>query len=1010
MRTKFSKLLSILLCLVMALTLLPTVALAAGSGYQDTDGHWAETAIDRWSAYGVLEGDSGNFNPDGALTRAQMAAILSRLLNLPDAPDAGFSDVKPDDWFAEYINKCAAAGIMLGDNGKANPNEPITRQQAIVMIARALGIQPIENPDLTKYADAAQVSAYAQGYVAALIEAGIVGGVTADLLAPQANINRASTVTILDRAIGTYANEAGETIKADGDGLILIVAKDVKLTDVPEGTRIVVADGATGLTVNGKAVSDDQTYIVPETTTDTPSGGSSSSGGSSHTHSYTTEKVTKEPTCTEAGVKTLTCSCGATKTEEIPAKGHSFVYADNGDGTHIGTCSSCGVTSDAAAHDTAGTDGACSVCGANPGDHTVSLKHGNTVSYYNDFTTAVSEAQAGDTVTLLTNVNCEGSDSVEFAKNLTLNLNKKSLTGFKLQVKGANLKLTGNGTVSYNSDSPVCIYSGTLTLAGTTISSNASDAVLIINSDSATTAEIVIADGTENEIATTGSGCDGIFVYANKNISLNITGEAEKTGKLTLSGVNAAYHGYPAGGKVSAHISGFAITANGNVDPGYGCTLEISDITGSFDTNVSDYCAAGYCTAPDGNGRYVYGMISVESAVCRIIHEDETSTYLMSLEQAMMQVADNETIQLLQDVSINSQTSDGISAENVIFDLNQKTITAKGTWLIAKHAGSYSYSPINATIKNGTYILNGTSSGRIRFEKGSTGIFKNVTFKSSNNTFYQAIQTYATNQTNAEETNTYCFEDCTFTNCYAGFEGSSGSCNNYDISFTGCEFTAANMSNGAACIAIDDYDYGQLTVSNTTFDIKNTNNGGYCVYIDTYLDYTNGQKFNMTLDNVTMKTSGNAMPYGYRFLYYNSGCSDNAVIQETGLNTYKHNDKPYELAIKEVTPTNKSVVWVENKAAFQAAYTEWKTYATEKPESYNSNSYYLVECDGFYFIGGQGTQFMISGYEVTKTESVVTQVKVSLGYTMTYTNVGTVDISTELGENDNTQVHIYTLA
>ena len=208
MRTKFSKLLSILLCLVMVVGMLPTVALAAGSGYQDTDGHWAETAIDRWSAYGVLEGDSGNFNPDGALTRAQMAAILSRLLNLPDAPDAGFSDVKPDDWFAEYINKCAAAGIMLGDNGKANPNEPITRQQASVMIARALGIQPIENPDLTKYADAAQVSAYAQGYVAALIEAGIVGVVTADLLAPQANINRASTVTIFDRAIGTYANES----------------------------------------------------------------------------------------------------------------------------------------------------------------------------------------------------------------------------------------------------------------------------------------------------------------------------------------------------------------------------------------------------------------------------------------------------------------------------------------------------------------------------------------------------------------------------------------------------------------------------------------------------------------------------------------------------------------------------------------------------------------------------------------------------------------------------------
>ena len=44
-----------------------------------------------------------------------------------------------------------------------------------------------------------------------------------------------------------------------------------------------------------------------------------------HTHSYTAE-ITKEPTCTEKGVKTFTCSCGDSYTEDIPATGiHSFV-------------------------------------------------------------------------------------------------------------------------------------------------------------------------------------------------------------------------------------------------------------------------------------------------------------------------------------------------------------------------------------------------------------------------------------------------------------------------------------------------------------------------------------------------------------------------------------------------------------------------------------------------------------------------------------------------------------
>lgn len=190
----------------------------------------------------------------------------------------------------------------------------------MVMLARALGIEPIRKPDLTKYTDAAQVSAYAQGYVAALIEAGIVGGVTADELAPQANINRASTVTILDRAISTYADKAGATVKADGKGLVLVVAENVKITNAPEGTKIVVADGATGLTVNGKSVSDDQTYIVPKTTT----GSGSSSGGYSHSHTWGNWTITKEPTCAETGTQTRTCTgCGQVETATIVKLAHT---------------------------------------------------------------------------------------------------------------------------------------------------------------------------------------------------------------------------------------------------------------------------------------------------------------------------------------------------------------------------------------------------------------------------------------------------------------------------------------------------------------------------------------------------------------------------------------------------------------------------------------------------------------------------------------------------------------
>ena len=304
------KILSLILVFAMTVSLLTVGTGAVGPTYGDTAGHWAESSIERWSAYGIIQGSNGQFDPNGQLTCAQLATILAKLLKLPAAKDAGFTDNTADAWYYDAINRCAAAGILNGNgDGTVTPEAPITRERAMVMLARALGIEPIRKPDLTKYTDAAQVSAYAQGYVAALIEAGIVGGVTADELAPQDNINRASTVTILDRAISTYADQAGATVKADGKGLVLVVAENVKITGAPEGTKIVVADGATGLTVNGKSVSDDQTYIVPKTEPAKPS--SSSSGGSVHTHDYTIF-VTDWSTMTTV----RKCSCGATQTIE----------------------------------------------------------------------------------------------------------------------------------------------------------------------------------------------------------------------------------------------------------------------------------------------------------------------------------------------------------------------------------------------------------------------------------------------------------------------------------------------------------------------------------------------------------------------------------------------------------------------------------------------------------------------------------------------------------------------
>lgn len=68
-----------------------------------------------------------------------------------------------------------------------------------------------------------------------------------------------------------------------------------------------------------------------------------------HTHNYA-EEITTAATCEAEGVKTLTCECGDTYTEAIPATGHTFSYVYNedatyaADGTETGTCAGCGAT------------------------------------------------------------------------------------------------------------------------------------------------------------------------------------------------------------------------------------------------------------------------------------------------------------------------------------------------------------------------------------------------------------------------------------------------------------------------------------------------------------------------------------------------------------------------------------------------------------------------------------------------------------------------------------------
>ena len=244
--------LAILLCLCMALSLMPTAAFAAET-FTDTTGHWAASAIEAWANHGVLLGDNGEFRPNAPITRAELAAVLNRVMGYTATTDVAFTDVPAGEWYASDIEKLYAAGIMVGDgNGVMRPTANITREEAAVMIARAFSVEENagnENP----FPDAEEISGWASFLVDGMKAAGYVSGDQNGNFNPKAPITRAEVVTILDNIVELFVNSHGKyggTDNGEPTGIPYIVNRnalincgDVTLYDMLARGNLYITEG-----------------------------------------------------------------------------------------------------------------------------------------------------------------------------------------------------------------------------------------------------------------------------------------------------------------------------------------------------------------------------------------------------------------------------------------------------------------------------------------------------------------------------------------------------------------------------------------------------------------------------------------------------------------------------------------------------------------------------------------------------------------------------------------------
>ncbi|CAM4504979.1 putative repeat protein (TIGR02543 family) [Paenibacillus endophyticus] len=168
--------------------------------FSDISGHWAEAGIKRAISVGIVKGYSDEtFKPGNKVTRAEFTVMLMNALK-PQAEGAALqlTDLeKIGNWAQKAVAQAIDLGIITGyEDGSFRPNAVITRAEMAAMLTKAMGL-PIEANAPTGFADDKNIPAWAKDAVAALKKAGIIQGKGANYFDPQDSATRAEAVTVL---------------------------------------------------------------------------------------------------------------------------------------------------------------------------------------------------------------------------------------------------------------------------------------------------------------------------------------------------------------------------------------------------------------------------------------------------------------------------------------------------------------------------------------------------------------------------------------------------------------------------------------------------------------------------------------------------------------------------------------------------------------------------------------------------------------------------------------------
>ena len=255
--------LAFVLALVLVVGCIPFAAFASTEtafGFSDFPTGWSNAAMTDAVENGLITGfGDGTVRPRQLLTRAEMAAIMVRAFGAEVSADiAGkYSDVTPDKWYYDVMAKAVNMRLFTGyEDNTMHPENPITRQEAILVIARALVINSEDPHLLDVYTDKNKIGDFAKGALATFTLRGYIHGYEDSTIRPTNNITREEFAQIMYNIFAAYVRTDGSFTIGDHEGEVILTGDNVHLYSSNIDGDLIIGDGvgATNVTLENVIV------------------------------------------------------------------------------------------------------------------------------------------------------------------------------------------------------------------------------------------------------------------------------------------------------------------------------------------------------------------------------------------------------------------------------------------------------------------------------------------------------------------------------------------------------------------------------------------------------------------------------------------------------------------------------------------------------------------------------------------------------------------------------------